>query len=111
MRKCPACGKEFRSGRRAILLTAEGAEGKIVCQSCSDKGLLVVPPKIAPTVVQKVERNPDVDKVVKAFLMRAKMAKATAATAEDEMTASYLGAKAETWEAAADTLKKELLGR
>jgi hypothetical protein len=50
MARCRACGKEYRKGVLATLLTPggkAGAEGARVCSGCARGGVLLVAPRVA----------------------------------------------------------------
>jgi hypothetical protein len=42
MRRCKACGQEFRKGTIALVLTSKGTKGATVCPSCAKGGTLIV---------------------------------------------------------------------
>lgn len=65
MTRCKGCGKEFRKGTLAFLLTAEGLKGARVCQACAGAGMLIVAPKLAPVAKKVVDRKDDVHRVLR----------------------------------------------
>ncbi len=53
MKRCPACGKEFRKGSIVVLFGASGKrKGARVCQPCADGGMTVVSERVAPKVTK-----------------------------------------------------------
>lgn len=77
---CAACGRAYRKGTRAFVV---GRGGSVVCPECAGAGLLVVAPRVAPVHVERVERSPDVDVVLRRLRGYAAMTRASAAKAQD----------------------------
>jgi len=65
MTRCKACGKEFRKGVLAFLLTPGGFKGARVCQSCASGGVLLVAPKLGPVIRKKEVRGDAVERVIR----------------------------------------------
>jgi hypothetical protein len=67
-KRCPACGRTFLRGTRALLFGADSWRGAIVCGKCAGGGLLVVPIKLAPTEVKRVVASEGVERSLKKLL-------------------------------------------
>jgi hypothetical protein len=82
MRKCPACGVQFRSGTLAFMLEPgegkRGLRGVVVCGACAKGGVLLVAPKLAPVKVEKVAKPEGYDRVLRMLRTYARAAKGTA---------------------------------
>jgi hypothetical protein len=63
--RCKGCGKEYRKGVRAFLLTASGLAGVRVCQACARRGIILVAPLVAPVVKQAVVRPDGFSRVLR----------------------------------------------
>ncbi len=58
MRACKVCGKQYRTGRIAFIVTDKGLKAARVCQPCAGKGVLLVVAR--PAVTREVEKGPPV---------------------------------------------------
>lgn len=65
MNRCKGCGREFRKGTIAFLLTDKGLRGARICQDCASGGVLIVAPKLGPVVQKKVVRSDAVKEVMR----------------------------------------------
>jgi hypothetical protein len=108
MSTCPAHGGDYRKGVTVTLLDpVTGPRRARVCQSCANGGLIIVAPKIAPVVQEKVARPEGYDGIVRQLAMYAKMARTTADSAEDgSVEQVHQEARAEGIECAIETLKQ-----
>lgn len=109
MTTCPACGKEFRNGTTVLLLDpAAGSSGvrKRVCSSCANRALVVVAPRIAPEVVEKVERNPKFDLILNQLRVLAHGAKTSAGLGG--VDAVHFGGLTEGYEGAIEVVKRAM---
>jgi hypothetical protein len=102
MTKCKGCGKEFRRGSLAFLLTVDGIKGARLCQTCVAGGVTIVAPKLGPVVRQVVGNDKEqVDKVLRQLRTYARVASAGAASA-------YQLGRAEGFEGAIELIKREM---
>ena len=77
MTRCKGCGKEYRKGVLAFLLSSEGLKGARVCQSCASGGVLLVAPKLAPVVKQSVARPEGLERAIRMLRTYGKAASTT----------------------------------
>jgi hypothetical protein len=112
MTRCKGCGKEFRKGTIACLLVpGEGFRGARICQECASDGVLLVAPKLAPVVAQKVVRSDGVERVLRMLNTYAKMSRSSAnAEAENIAVSSHHRGRAEGFEGAIEAIKRECGG-
>lgn len=104
-RVCKACGKEYLSGYRALVLGPRGNAYSIVCHTCSRKGALVVP-VVQPTIVRNVEASStDLKEGIRrleSFLKASKLVE----PAKSDFGKGYMQGKIEAYESAIEVLRK-----
>lgn len=104
MSMCKGCGREYRKGTIAFLLTREGLKGARVCQVCAAGGAVIVAPTLAPVVKEKVVRSDGVERVLRTL-------RTYAAAARSGPTSEGFGhARAEGLESAIEVIKRECGG-
>jgi hypothetical protein len=101
MTRCKACSREFRKGALAFLLTPKGLTGARVCQSCASGGVLLVAPKLAPVVREKVVRSDGVERALRQLRTLASASRANGAGF------TFDNGRAEGFEGAIEVLKRE----
>jgi hypothetical protein len=108
---CKACGHTYRKGTLVTLLVpGQGVTGARVCQDCAAGGMLVVAPKVAPKVEQKVARPEGYEKALRQLQVLARAARGTASqyASEEASDYSHFNGKAEGIESAIEVLKREM---
>jgi hypothetical protein len=109
MSRCKGCGKEYRKGVRAFLLTADGLVGALVCPGCARAGVLLVAVRVAPVVKKVAPRADGVDRAVRQLRVLAKAARATGDATAVGDSSSYFTGRAEGFEGAIEYIKREIL--
>ncbi len=101
MTRCKGCGKEYRKGVLAFLLSPEGLKGARVCQTCASGGVLLVAPKLAPVVKHAAARPEGLERVM--MMLRAFAKGARGAAKRDPRFQD----RAEGYEGAIECIKRE----
>lgn len=99
MTRCKGCGKEYRKGVLAFLLSSEGLKGARVCQACASGGVLLVAPKLAPVVKQAVARPEGLDRAIRMLRTYAKVS--------DQYPEAHAKGRAEGFEGAIEIIRRE----
>lgn len=110
MSSCKACGKPYRRGTLAMILTGPVPMRGVVCLDCKKRGVLVVAPLVerAPAVV-KVTRSPELDRAIRRLEGLATVSKAAAEASRGNGNVDapwILEGRAEAYEAAAELLRR-----
>ncbi|MFI4978314.1 MAG: hypothetical protein ACHQC8_06560 [Solirubrobacterales bacterium] len=113
MSACPACGKSYRKGRLAVLLTHENAgtatESRRVCLPCAKGGITLVGLRLAPVVKQAAARPEGYARALRLLQAYARAARAAAADVGPEV-GEFASGRAEAYEGAIEVLKREIGG-
>jgi DNA-directed RNA polymerase subunit RPC12/RpoP len=102
MRRCKACGAEFRKGKLAIVHSRkDGLQGGHVCPDCASKGSLIVA-KVSD-VVKVVEKKQQDDTVARILWMLRIYARAARF---HQPRTDFLNGQAEGLETAIEVIKR-----
>jgi len=98
MKTCKVCGKQYRTGRIAFVMTDKGLKGARICQPCAKDGVLLVAARPAVTVVT-MNHKPVAPEVLKNLKAQVRALKATLGVVPDSSAASeFLSGKIEGME-------------
>lgn len=107
MTRCKGCGKEFRKGVLAFLLTPKGLTGARVCQACASGGVLLVAPRVAPVVQNKTVRSDGVKRALRMLRTYANVSRHHAGMNGGIGRDAHAAGRAEGFEGAIELLKRE----
>ncbi len=115
-RKCPTCGRTYRTGGAVcVVLAPSGAGRQTVCRKCASRGVTVVAPQVeSPAVADDDAARKalvaDVMRVRRQLRTYAAAAHSASRTADDECEGAHQLGRAEGYEGALQALDQEVRG-
>jgi hypothetical protein len=109
MRKCKACGDEYRKGSLAVVIGKGRAVGGLVCPKCAQEGMLICAGKTPTKQVQVTKRDPQLDKIVRMLTTYRNAAKNTPTVCD--LDVEYVRGKVDTFDSAIELVKAVQAGR